>query len=339
MISDYLERYKKYPYALEIPRQIADGSLLDTDKLVVLVFDALGRTNLNLPFLKRETYRTVFPSLTPAFFYSFHSLLDPGQHGYIGMRMWYEKVNDVVAVPPWVTTHGVDLNDKLTKRDVFPWEPLFTKLTKRGYSTTYFIEWPEQAFARSVGKDSIRLKHKYLADLARVNEVDTDVVYVYNYLMDALKHKYLGGSEVTMGAKLIETLVRQVWKGLDKGTRLIIMSDHGQTKINKLIGAPDIGNMPPTGGGNIVYLRNPDEDKMNAMTRKYKDISVHSIDELKDVYDGRLSPKIEKRYGDTILLSHNGLSFSFSDPHKPKLGTHGGVSPDEMLVYVWDGIK
>ncbi len=341
ILSEMLARFERYPYILDIPRQIADGSLLDQDKLVILAFDALGRNRLNLSFLEKRVYRTVFPSSTPVFFYSFHSLLEPGEHGFVGFRFWWKKLGKIVVIPPWFTVDGEDLNEKVSKREVFPWEPIFTKLKKRGYSSTYFIEWPDQAFARSVGKEATRVKHKWLADLSRVPECDSDIVYVYNYLMDSLKHKYLGGSEIELGGKLIEQTVKYIWKKLEPGTRLIVLSDHGQARISRRVIVPDIGEIPPTGGGNTAFLKNPDMDKLESWIKKNKvDVTIHEISELKDIY-GKLSRKVKDRYGDILLVSHGGDSFAFpyEKKKKVKVGAHGGVTPEEMLVNVWIGVK
>ncbi len=338
-IADLLSRYDKFPYILDIPRQIAGGSLI-TDKLVILAFDALGTDKLNLPFLQRQVYRTVFPSSTPVFFYSFHSLLEPGEHGIMEMLTWIPKFKSIFALPQWEPVTNLKIKGRVSEKDVFPWDPLFTKLKKKGYTSTYLIEWPDGDFPKAVGKDAERIRHVYLADLARVPEVETDVVYVYNHLMDDIKHKFLGLDPVRLGDTLVEQAVKFIWKKLEPGTRLIVLSDHGQTNVRDYIEIPGIGEIPPTGGGSVAFLKDPDDKEMDRWCSKNKDkFSVHPIDELRDVY-GRLSSRVLDMYGDTVILGNPGVKFAF--PYKPgkrKMGVHGGVTPEEMLVSVWTGVK
>ena len=113
-------------------RSIPD--MVEESKLVMLIIDGLGVTNLRLSrkIFKRKTYRTVFPSSTPTFFYSFHSLLEPKTHGFLE---WYMRFGEsgVVMIPPWKTLEGkeLEIGKDVRKSDVFPFRSLSEILWKK----------------------------------------------------------------------------------------------------------------------------------------------------------------------------------------------------------------
>lgn len=56
--------------------------ILEEKKIVLFIVDGLGIEKLRLKNFRKKVYKTVFPS-TPAFFYSFHPLLPPKDHGFL----------------------------------------------------------------------------------------------------------------------------------------------------------------------------------------------------------------------------------------------------------------
>jgi len=126
-------------YILDFIRKIPE--LVEERKVILFVIDGLGNSNLNLPF-KKVKCRTVFPSSTTNFFYSFHSLLEPKDHGFLE---WYMRFKGKpIKVPPWTDLDGNKL--KVKREEVFPFKSLSEFLCKKGFSSSYYTPFPDTSF-------------------------------------------------------------------------------------------------------------------------------------------------------------------------------------------------
>ena len=73
--------------------------MLEENRIIMFLVDGLGTLDLRVPRARRKVYKTIFPTSTPTFLYTFHSLLHPEEHGFLE---WYMRFRDsIVAIPPW----------------------------------------------------------------------------------------------------------------------------------------------------------------------------------------------------------------------------------------------
>jgi hypothetical protein len=131
-------------YLLDLIRKFPE--MLKEKKLIAFLIDGLGTEELNLPFLKKSIYRTVFPSSTPTFFYSFHSLLEPKEHGFLEWFMRFRNFKKPVVIPPWTDFDGNPL--RLKKKEVFPFKPLSEILWEKGFSSFYYTPFANSIFTQ-----------------------------------------------------------------------------------------------------------------------------------------------------------------------------------------------
>ncbi len=73
--------------------------MLEKNRIIMFLVDGLRTLDLRVLRARRKVYKTVFPTSTPTFLYTFHSLLHPEEHGFLE---WYMRFRDsIVAIPPW----------------------------------------------------------------------------------------------------------------------------------------------------------------------------------------------------------------------------------------------
>jgi len=120
MVQNLIEFAKKIPEFLEEKR------------VFIVFFDGLGNVNLDLKGFQKEIYRTVFPSSTPTFLYSFYSLLYPKEHGFLEWFMRFK--NEVIIIPPWKTIDGkfLEIGKDVKKKDVFPFQIFIRNSSEKG---------------------------------------------------------------------------------------------------------------------------------------------------------------------------------------------------------------
>ncbi len=113
--------------------------MLEESKIIILMVDGLGSIDLRIPRARKRVYQTVFPTSTPTFLYTFHSLLRPEEHGFLE---WYMRFRgSTVAIPPWedaVNSRELILGKDVSKDEVSPLR-LFQRFLSRKVSQCYTI--------------------------------------------------------------------------------------------------------------------------------------------------------------------------------------------------------
>lgn len=106
----------------------------------------------------------MFPSSTPTFTYTFHSMLPPAQHGFLE---WYTGFKGtIVAVPLWVDVlrgRELKLGRDVSEENVLPFKPLPEVLTDKGFSVTYYTPFADSASTKAVTRGAeVREGHSHL---------------------------------------------------------------------------------------------------------------------------------------------------------------------------------
>jgi hypothetical protein len=315
----------------ELPRQ------LEEQRLVVLVLDGLGTLELNVPGIRRMVYRTVFPSSTPAFLYTLHSLLDPEEHCFLE---WYMRFRDgIVRVPAWedvATGRQLELGRDVEMSDVFPFRPLLELLSERGFKVVYYTPHPDSTFTRAVSR-GVRVRGiKYMSQLFPLEDVD--FILAYWPSIDVIAHERYLDEAVMVELEIVELVVRKLMDKLPVGTKLYVLTDHGMTLCRRTYTLPPIDSVAPVGGSRVAFYRGVDVDTARAVLEELGvDADVFSLAELK-YFSRRPSPGCVERYGETVVVARDGVCFTypFEKDGKRRLGAHGGPSSSEMSVYVWE---
>ena len=143
---------KDSKYILDLLKKIP--SMVEDKKLIMFFIDGLGINNMRLPFLKKDVYRTVFPSSTPTFFYTIHSLLRPEEHGFLEWNMRFH--NNIITIPPWVDINGRVVN--ASKEEMFPFTSLSEILHRKGYTSVYYSPYADSPFSMATGIKATNVK-------------------------------------------------------------------------------------------------------------------------------------------------------------------------------------
>jgi hypothetical protein len=320
-------------YILDLVREFP--KMLIEKRLVVFLADGLGLSNLKLPFLKKFVYRTVFPSSTPTFLYSFHSLLEPKEHGFLEWFMHFKNLKKPVIIPPWTTFDGKPL--KLKKREIFPFKPLSEILYEKGFSCFYYTPFANSIFSRSTSKKAKVKKIKYLSQVFPLAQ--EDFVLIYWPSPDEILHQEFQNESFEIDTKFLEFFIKILYKKLPKKTKLIVLSDHGQTKIVKRYKLPSIDGYP-VGGSRVAFYKSEKEAVEKELKKKKIPALVYELEEL-EFFRGKINRRCRENFGDTIVIAQGNIGFNYPfEKHPSKLmGGHGGLSKEEMLINVWFGEK
>lgn len=243
-------------------------TILEERKVIMLIIDGLGTTNLFLPGFKKRIYKTVFPSSTPTFFYSFHSLLPPSKHGFLE---WYMRFKDmIVTIPPWKTIDGKELKlgKEISKKDVFPFKSLSQILKRKGFSSTYYTPFADSAFTKATSKGAKIKKVDFISEVFPLE--DSDFIFIYWPSIDAILHERYEDEAFKVETKMIETFVKILKKKMQKNSVLFILSDHGLIKCKRRYLLPKINSCFPVGGEELHFIKMLKKSKLKLKLKKEK---------------------------------------------------------------------
>ena len=313
-------------------------NLLEDRKIFLFVVDGLGIEKLNLKGFKTKTYETVFPSSTPTFFYTFHSLLPPKEHGFLE---WYMRFNEtVVTIPPWKTIDGktLKLGEDVKKKDVFPFKSLSERLHKKGFYSVYYTPYPNSTFTKATGRKAELVKINFLSEVFPLK--DADFTFIYWPSVDAILHERYRDEALESEKKFIELFVQMLKKHMPKGSTLFVFGDHGLTKCEKRILLPTVSGIQPVGGARIAFYKNLEREIVEREIKKKKiPAKVMELNELKG-FEGKVSKRCYKNFGEIVVLAERGFGFKYPfevrvGKKKWDIGCHGGLEKEESYVKVW----
>jgi len=314
-----------------LPTKLKEG------RVVALLIDGLGTLRLNLPGFNVETYETVFPSSTPTFMYTFHSMLPPAQHGFLE---WYMRFKGaIVSVPPWadvLSGRELELGKDVSEDEVFPFKPLSKILTDKGFSVTYYTPFADSAFTKVVTRGAEVREIKYLSQVFPLS--NADATFIYWPSVDSILHERYVSEALQAEVEFMELFIRQLARKLPRKTTLYVLADHGLTLCRHRYELPTIGSEPPVGGERVAFYKgvNVEEVREELSVREIP-ASVLRTEEVPHL-KGELSPRCIDNYGNVTVIAkgHACFKYPFEEGLKKGPGVHGGLSKDEILVNVWE---
>ncbi len=309
---------------------------LEEGKVVALLIDGLGTLGLNLPGFSVETYETVFPSSTPTFMYTFHSMIPPAQHGFLE---WYMRFKGtIVAVPPWVDVlrdRELRLGKDVSEEDIFPFKPLPEVLADKGFSVTYYTPFADSAFTKAVTRGAEVREIKYLSQVFPLS--DADATFIYWPSIDSILHERYVDEALRAEVEFMELFVKQLVRKIPRKTTLYVLADHGLTLCRRRHVLPVIGSEPPVGGERVAFYRGVGVDEVKeGLSAKGISAEVLKMEEVPH-FKGELSPRCISNYGDVVVIAeeHECFKYPFEGGREKGLGAHGGLSREEIFINVW----
>lgn len=328
-----MENLFQQNYLLDLIRKFPE--MLKEKRLIVFLIDGLGLSNLKLPFLKKSLYQTVFPSSTPTFLYSFHSLLEPKEHGFLEWFMRFGNRKKPITIPPWETFDGKPL--KFKKEKVFPFKSLSEILWESGFSCFYYTPFANRIFSHATSKKAEVKNIKYLSQVFPLAE--EDFILIYWPSSDEILHEEFRDETFEIDKKFLKFFIKILYEKMPENSRLIVFSDHGQTKVMKRYKLPVIGGYP-VGGGRTAFYKSKKERIEKELKKRKIPALVYELGELK-FFQGKINKRCKENFGNVIVIAKENVGFNYPfEKHPSKLvGGHGGLSKEEMLVNVWIGEK
>jgi hypothetical protein len=323
----------KENYLLDLVKKFPE--MLNEKKLIIFLIDGLGLINLHLPFLKKHIYRTFFPSSTPTFLYSFHSLLEPRKHGFLEWFMRFKILKKPIIIPLWTTIEEKKL--ELKRKDIFPFKSLSEILYEKGFSSCYYTPFADRSFTRMTSKKAKVIKIRYLSQIFPLAK--EDFVFIYWPSSDEILHENFQNECFEIDKKFLEFFIKILYQRMPRKSRLIVFSDHGQTRINKRYKLPMIDGYP-VGGSRVAFYKGEKEKIEKKLKEKKIPASVYELEELEN-FKGKINKRCKENFGNIIVIAKENIGFNYPFEKHPSslIGAHGGLSKEEMFVNVWVGEK
>lgn len=317
-------------------------SMIEEKRTFLLIIDGLGTTNIRLPrnrFTPR-IFKTVFPSSTPTFFYTFHSLLPPYKHGYLEWYMRFKNLKEPITIPPWKTVSGKELllGKDVKKSDVFPFKSLSEILYKKGIRSVYYTPYADSVFTKCTSKGAEIKKILYLSEIFPLENCDFSFIYWPS--VDTILHKYFKNESFEAEIKILTFYLKLLWKKIPKNSRLIIMSDHGLTKVKRAYLLPSINGIYPVGGGRVAFYTNVEKDEVKNELKKRKiPANVYSLPEVFNTK--KINKRCYENFGNVVVIAKKEVEFkyTFEKSVNKLMGQHGGNTMEERFIRVWIGEK
>lgn len=152
-------------------------------------------------------------------------------------------------------------------------------------------------------------------------------------------HENFKNEAFEIDKRFLEFFIKILYKKIPLKSRLIVFSDHGQTKIIKTYKLPRLG-IYPVGGGRVAFYRGEKEKIKKEIKKRKIPARVYNLEEL-EMFQKEISKRCIKNFGNIIVLAKEGFGFNYPFEKHPSslIGAHGGLSKEETLVNVWVGEK
>ena len=340
--------------------------LLRASNIVLLVIDGLGYNYLtnNAPHSVLHSYlhsrlTTVFPSTTATAITTFMTGLAPQQHGPTGWFTYFQELGSILTVLPVKPRLGdtslAELN--IDVPTLYGHVPVFDLL-----DVDCHIVSP-----RNIAYSDYSLAHRGKAritpykNLTECFDLTRDIItsgpskkYIYTYWpqFDGMAHeKGVGSKDVADHFYEIDEAFSRLIEDI-KGTNTLVIAtadhgiiDSGPSYCIELEHHPELQrmlSMPLSGERRMAYCYvKPDRhtDFINYLANNLAEqITVHPSRQLLEQHYyglGSAHPDLHSRIGDFVLEMNENYTIMDTLPnekHFYHIGTHGGLSEDEMLV-------
>lgn len=336
------------------------------------------------PFLRRicradearvEKQTAQFPSTTCAHLTTLHTAQTVGEHGLFEWNI-YEPDLDAVIAPLLFSYAGTKERDTLLAAGVepaalFPFEPVYPDLAKRGVSATIFQhrEYTPSTYSnalyRGAAARGYRTLPEALVNLAEALTKTAPPAYFLFYyaLIDSTSHDY-GPASPQTEAEILAFLLAMEHLFLPalrpRGRTLFLLTaDHGQAEtdpqttlylntdprfagVEKFIRPNRTGRpLVPIGAPRDFFL--PIRDGLLAEARHFLAARLEGRAEVRAVeemiaegwFGPRVSARFRARAGDLVILPYRGETVWWYEQDRfvqKYYGHHGGLTPQEMEI-------
>ncbi len=308
----------------------------------------------------RGKITSVFPSTTAAAITTLNTGVAPQQHGLTGWYMYLREIGIVTAILPFTPRIGgvAFSRTNVDPRKIFTQQSIFEKIHVAKYIITanniinsdYSVTLASKA--KRIGYNTL---NQFFSAMKKTVSINTRKKFIYAYwpYFDSLCHHY-----GTQDKKNVYHHFQQLDKKMKKlvadlqgsNTMIIITADHGliNTTEKKAIFVdehPEFKKMlalPLTGERRAAYcyVRAGKEKAFEQYVHKHfsKQCWLFKSTELvqKNWYGlGMMHDKLLDRIGDYVLVMKENyviLDELLGEERSFHLGTHGGVSKEEMFV-------
>jgi len=354
----------KSPYQ---PLKNFDIGKISDKNVVLLIIDGLGYEFLKKygkgSFLYKNLkgeMTSVFPATTASAMTSFSTGVAPQQHGLAGWFMYLKEIKAISIILPFVTRAGkLSLEKKIKYSAIYNQKSFFEGLKADSFSLSH-EDYFDSTYSRVASKGAKRLAFSSLNNFFQQikntlkNGKKRKFMLAYWAKFDSLcHHKGADSQKARKHFWQLDKKIANLAKSLKNSNTIIIVSaDHGlintreKNKIIKLSDHPKLAetlSMPLSGEPRIVYcyvkLQKVEQFKKYIKTKLAKACSLcKSTDLIRKNYFGlfQSNKKLKDRVGDyTLIMKDNYIMKDFvpgEEDRTIKIGNHGGVSREEMIV-------
>lgn len=344
-------------YGIKVSYQT--NPLLDTalnkqyKNVVFMMMDGLGTDMLfrHLPassFLRsgyKATISSVFPPTTTAATTTVQSLLPPISHGWLGWSGYFKERNQVIELfnaKDYYTGEKIQAPDQLMQSLVY--NPFWLKPKLERNTTAHYL-LPDK-----INQSGLTSLHKMMKQIQSITESDgSHFIYAYWTNPDHIAHTYGPNSEeVRLSIGIINRRLKRLHTSL-KDTLLIVISDHGQTEINKTILINHCGQMADClsvplsleGRCASVFIKPEKKELFEHEFTQYLSSDFLLIPRAEALSAhlfgiGEMHPQADEFIGDYLIVGITDKILGQEIPNGlPVLqlkGAHGGLTQQEMHV-------
>lgn len=334
--------------------------------IVLLVIDGLGYNYLtaHAPHSTLHKYMhcrlsTVFPSTTAAAITTFMTGLAPQQHGLTGWFTYFHEIHSILTALPVIPRFGGTAPEEsdIDVTSLYAHVPVFDLLDIDGYIVSpRNIAYSKYSLAhrgkaRTVAYDSLGDCFAFARDIIKGNN---NKKYIYSYWprFDGMAHDIgVNSKEVAVHLQEIDEAFRRFIEDIaGTDTLVIATADHGIIDSGpeyciEMEHHPQLQamlTMPLSGERRMAYCY-VGEDQRGDFTEYLQrnlaeQITVIPSGELLSQHYfglGPAHPQLHRRIGDFALIMNGNYTIMDTLPgerHFYHIGTHGGLSDDEMQV-------
>ena len=303
---------------------------------------------------------TVFPSTTSTVLASIFTGLSPAQHQILGYHMFSKKYGLIFDTLDMRPVYGYSGQVELAKdysHSVKPWLPI---LEQNGVETLVATRSSiaGSGLSQVIHKDLKLIPYMLASDMLiqsskALKQQRPTLLIMYYSGIDTLAHRYGPYSEeVTFELTSIEQNLRNFVSDLSEKTKketlLLLTADHGVAETRKTYFLKDIHEvmkrltLPPVGDSRATFLfsKPGQTDALReAFLKNIEGFKLFSSNELidRDAFGQTTNLEgLKENVGEFTALStkDNALQYPFfeNDRVYPALGSHGGMTNEEMII-------
>ncbi len=322
--------------------------------IVLMIFDGMGTAVLDKhlspdSFLRQHVVRpirSVFPPTTTAATNTFYSAEPPAVHGWLGWMCLFKQYDAIVELFRNTDFYKENTPDMPPIRELLPYTHIFEKIhAVVGDSVKTTKIFPKKI--KSDGVETLDEMKERLLQLSREKGCHFTICY-WTEPDHFMHHHGATAPEVANILMDINALVQNLSETLED-TVIIVSADHGMMDVEKEIYIDDYPEMLECLAYPLsledrtisVFLKpNMEETFLRGFNAYLKDnFAIFSREEVfaNNLFGkGEFSHQACEFVGDYVIISTAGVSLrqrlANGALQKPLLGTHAGLTPDEMNV-------